>query len=599
MESGYILLTIADFIAVLDANRRLMLVSSDTGRAAVETGKASAASLAAAKESADAWTDYVGNTARKRDALLDLFRTLGYGGMIHQFKDFLITRDDAKAAEVVASVLQVKAALAAYHAAGTDYMEEASLTAFGKLADGYVAALERARQMMQAGNSGEEINRALAADTLDALDRDAVTRLATLEKILNGEQADSGDRVRDAATAIKSKVQDIDATLAAIHGAVVRIDRTVLSTTATVGAISLLTMITLGWFTLFRLGRPLRGLEQAMSDLAAGDLSITVPYVGRGDEIGAMARTVAVFKQSGEDRIRLERLTDEQREAAAAAREAAGREAAALGVSLNEVATSVANSAGQLNGTAQTLLTAADRGLDRCLAVAKASGEATSNVNAVAAAAEQLHHSIAEIGRRVADSSAVSARAAEEARATGETITGLSAAAQKIGDVVRLINDIAAQTNLLALNATIEAARAGEAGRGFAVVASEVKALATQTARATEEIQAQIGNVQAETVQAVRAVNTIIGTIGEASEISTGIAAAVEEQGAATQEIARNVQQAAARTGELDGIVIDVREAAEDTRGQASAVLESADALSGSAVRLRDRVDAFVAKLRG
>jgi methyl-accepting chemotaxis protein len=594
---GYFLifLTIIDFAAVLVSTRTLLQASGETARAAGETRKASVASEAASQETEDAWGDYINHTAKKRDALLNFIRALGYGGMVHEFKDYLITRSEDDAKAVTVAVKDVETALAAYRDAGTDHQEDASLDVIGKLADAYAAALDQARQMMKDGKSTEEINTALK---LDLLDREALVRLGSLQKVLDGEQLDSGDRVNEAVTAIKDKVKEIKGTVTDIDGTVTAIDRTVLATTAMVGAISLLTMLTLGWFTLFRLGRPLRALENMMSALAAGDLSMEVPFVERGDEIGAMARTVAVFKQNSEDRARLASLTEEQRIAAEAARVVAAQEAAALGVALGEVATAVANSAGQLNSTSETLLTVADRGLDRCLAVGQASGEATSNVQAVASAAEELHHSIQEISRRVADASTVSARAADEARSTSGTITGLSAAAQKIGDVVRLINDIATQTNLLALNATIEAARAGDAGLGFAVVASEVKTLATQTARATEEIQAQIGNVQAETKNAVTAMSAIVGTISEVSEITTGIAAAVEQQGAATQEIARNVQAAAARTGELDVIVVDVREAAEDTRDQASQLRGAADELTGSAASLRDRVDAFVAKVR-
>ncbi len=463
---GYflIVLTVVDFAAVLVSTQTLLQASSETARAAGETEKASLESDKASQESEDAWTDYISHTAKKHDALLEFTRALGYGGMIHEFKDFIITRSEDHAKAVGASVQDVKKALAAYHDAGTDHSEDISLDMIGKLADGYAAAIDPAKELMKQGKTPEEISAALK---LDLLDREALVRLASLQKVLDGEELDSGDRVKDAETAIKDKITEIKGKVAEIKRTVTAIDHTVLSTAAMVGAISLLTMFMLGWFTLIRLGRPLRGLETAMGALAAGDLSAEVPYVARGDEIGAMARTVAVFKQNSEERVRLEALTEEQRVAAEAAREVAAREASALGAALNEVATAVANSAGQLNGTSQALLTVADRGLDRCLAVGQASGEATSNVHAVASAAEQLHHSIEEISRRVAEASTVSNRAADEARSTSGTIEGLSAAAQKIGDVVRLINDIASQTNLLALNATIEAAPRRRGGPGF------------------------------------------------------------------------------------------------------------------------------------
>ena len=594
---GYFLifLTVLDFAAVLLSTRTLLNATAETGRAAAETAKAAVENEQASKESEDAWGDYINHTAKKRDALLDIKGAMGYGGMIHEFKDFLITRDDTHAKAMLGSVAQIKAALAKYQAAGTDHEEDTTLEVVGKLADSYAAALDQARQMFKDGKPIAEVNAALVPE---ALEREAQVRLSSLQKVLDGEEGDSGDRVQEAETAITGKVGDIKGKVAAIDATVAAIDRTVLLTTAMVAAISLVTMFMLGWFTLVRLGRPLRGLEGMMSALASGDLATDVPYVGRGDEIGSMARTVAVFKQNAEERARLETLTEEQRKEAEAARIVAAREAAALGTALNDVAEAVASSASQLNGTSEALLDVADRGLERCLAVGQASAEAASNVQTVASAAEELSHSIQEIARRVATATTVSGRAADEARSTSTTITGLSTAAQKIGDVVRLINDIATQTNLLALNATIEAARAGDAGLGFAVVASEVKTLATQTARATEEIQAQIGNVQTETRNAVNAMSTIVGTITEVSEITTGIAAAVEQQGAATQEIARNVQAAAERTGDVDTIVIDVREAAEDTRDQASKLRGAADELTGSAVNLRDRIDAFVAKVK-
>ena len=594
---GYFLifLTVLDFAAVLLSTRTLLDATAETGRAAADTGKAAVENEQASQESEDAWADYVNHTAKKRDALLDINSAMGYGGLIHEFKDFLITRDELHAKAVLGAVGQIKAALAKYQAAGTDHQEDTSLEVIGKLADTYAAALDQARQMFKDGKPIAEVNAAMVPE---ALDREAQVRMSSLQKVLDGEEGDSGDRVQEAEAAIKSKVGEIRSKVAAIDTTVVAIDRTVLATTVMVAAVSLVTMFMLGWFTLIRLGRPLRGLEGMMSALAAGDLLADVPYVGRGDEIGSMARTVAVFKQNAEERARLEALTEEQRKEAEAGRAATAREAAALGAALNDVAEAVAGSASELNGTSEALLDVADRGLERCLAVGQASAEAASNVQTVASAAEQLSHSIQEIARRVASATTVSGRAADEARSTGTTITGLNAAAQKIGDVVRLINDIATQTNLLALNATIEAARAGDAGLGFAVVASEVKTLATQTARATEEIQTQIGNVQTETKNAVNAMSAIVGTITEVSEITTGIAAAVEQQGAATQEIARNVQAAAARTDEVDTIVMDVRDAAEDTRDQASKLRGAADELTGSAVNLRDRVDAFVDKVK-
>jgi methyl-accepting chemotaxis protein len=522
------------------------------------------------------WDDYKNVTAKKADALLQITASFGDGGLSDAYRRYLLNPSDMSANSVRSALAGVKKAMAAYRAtahddSGLSNAEKSAISNGERLAEAYANGLEASKQAAADGKSSEEI--AKAGSVNDMFDN-AVFR--PLHNEVSDELLDEGDRVSDS---------------------VAEIDHTVWRTTIIVGAIALVTMLVLFWFIRFKLGRPLQRLERAMRGLAAGDVAAEIPYLERGDELGAMARTVAIFKTNSEERQRLETLTEEQRQAAEAARAQTAREAAELGSSLNDVATSVAHAASQLDGTAAALLTAADRGLDRCLAVSNASGEATSNVQAVASAADQLSGSIQEITRRVSDASEVSGQAAEQARSTSETIKGLSDAAQKIGDVVRLINDIASQTNLLALNATIEAARAGDAGKGFAVVASEVKSLATQTAKATEEIQAQIGAVQAETQNAVGAIGAIVTTIAQVSEITSSIAAAVEEQGAATQEIARNVQAAASRTGDVDGIVGDVREAAEDTRDQASHLRGAATELTGSAASLRDRVDLFVQKI--
>ncbi|MCC7425871.1 MAG: globin-coupled sensor protein [Alphaproteobacteria bacterium] len=258
----------------------------------------------------------------------------------------------------------------------------------------------------------------------------------------------------------------------------------------------------------------------------------------------------------------------------------------------------VTDSSGALRGSAASMSGAAEETGRRAGTMAAAVQQASANVQSVATAAEQLAASINEISRQVAQSAGIATQAVSEAEGTNAKVEGLAAAAQKIGDVVRLINDIAGQTNLLALNATIEAARAGEAGKGFAVVASEVKNLATQTAKATDEIASQINAMQAATVSSVSAIAGIGRIIAEIHQISTAIAAAVEQQGAATKEIARNVQEAARGTEEVGGIVAGVATAAEESRVTAGAVLASADDLSRQTVALRGQVDRFLATAR-
>jgi methyl-accepting chemotaxis protein len=266
--------------------------------------------------------------------------------------------------------------------------------------------------------------------------------------------------------------------------------------------------------------------------------------------------------------------------------------------SVGRVARSVGDGASGMKVTAEAMSDIASDTGKRASAVAAATEQASANVQTVAASAEELAASVQEISRQVAESARIASQAAGEAQATDQTVAGLSAAAMRIGDVVRLIGDIAGQTNLLALNATIEAARAGEAGKGFAVVASEVKNLAGQTAKATEEIGAQIGAMQQATDQAVAAIRGIAATISRMNEIAAGIAAAVEQQGAATHEIARSVQQAAAGTNEVSSNIGAVSSSVEQAGDQAAQVLSSANALTDEAAKLTEEVERFLAAIR-
>jgi methyl-accepting chemotaxis protein len=265
---------------------------------------------------------------------------------------------------------------------------------------------------------------------------------------------------------------------------------------------------------------------------------------------------------------------------------------------INTVLATVSGSAKGLKEAADALAANAEESTRQSSAVAAGSEEASANVQAVASATEQLTSSVREIGRQVAESTRISSKAVDQAHQSGTSIDNLAESAQKIGAVVELINSIAAQTNLLALNATIEAARAGEAGRGFAVVASEVKALAEQTARATEEIGQQVLAIQAATRQSVSAIGAIGTTIGSVNEIATTIAAAIEQQGMATAEIARNIQEAAHGTREVSGNISGVSEAAGETRETAMQLLSSAGQLSVQAETMRASVEDFFAAIR-
>ena len=345
--------------------------------------------------------------------------------------------------------------------------------------------------------------------------------------------------------------------------------------------------------------RPLQRLAGAMRKIASGDLATDVPDRKRRDELGGMADAVQVFKDS---MIRTEALTAERETAklaAAAAQKAAlANTADAFEAEMGQVVAMLSSGATELQATAQSMATTATRTNDQASSVAASAEEASAGVQMVAAAAEQLTASIHEISRQVAQSAAITTRAVADARRTDAIVQALAKGAQKIGDVVSLITSIAAQTNLLALNATIEAARAGDAGKGFAVVASEVKNLATQTVKATEEIGAQIAQIQGATTEAVQAITAIGATIDEVSQIADSIAIAVEQQGSATAEIARNVQQTAASTQDVTANIAGVSQAANDTGGAANEVLHAAQDLSRQAEQLTSQISNFVDGIR-
>jgi methyl-accepting chemotaxis protein len=347
-----------------------------------------------------------------------------------------------------------------------------------------------------------------------------------------------------------------------------------------------------------RVSAPVLALTEAMRRLAERDYGIDLVGADRRDEIGEMTRMVAVFK---ENMIEGDRLAEEK---AAEQARMARRQIAVEGLirrfesTVTDSLQTLTQASNQLDGTAQSMSTTADQGRAKAAEVANVSERASGNVQMVAAATEQLSASIGEISRQVTESSTIANAAATEAEKTNQQVQALSDAAQRIGDVVALISGIASQTNLLALNATIEAARAGEAGRGFAVVASEVKALASQTAKATEEISAQVAGIQGATRSSVDAIGGISSTIQRVNQIASAIAAAVEQQGAATREIARNVQQASEGTHEVSRHISGVSAATAETGKAAGEVLDSAKALTGLSNDLRRDVDRFIGDLR-
>jgi methyl-accepting chemotaxis protein len=355
----------------------------------------------------------------------------------------------------------------------------------------------------------------------------------------------------------------------------------------------------IAWFIGRGISGPLNRLRGRMEALANGELNGEIPGAGRGDEIGKMAATVQIFKDNALRMRELEKAEADTRERAAAERRAAMESLAGdFERSVNGIVRSVSTAAAGMQSTAQSMTATASDASARAANVSAASQSASGNVGTVAAAAEELSSSVSEISRQVGRSSDIASQAVSDAERTNATVQVLSTGAEKIGEVVKLIHSIAAQTNLLALNATIEAARAGESGRGFAVVASEVKALANQTAKATEEISSQVEAMQQSTSDAVAAISGISRTIAQMSEITTSIATSIEQQGDATREIARNIQSVAAGSSEISAHIGGVTTAATATGKAASEVLENARELDKQSGMLRSAVDGFLAKVR-
>jgi methyl-accepting chemotaxis protein len=479
---------------------------------------------------------------------------------------FLATSDPKGPATFTTNIDKAHAAIAEFEKAAGDAKLTAALAPVKAALDGYATAFAN----LSAG----------------MLETDKLFETEMRPRLL------AGDKVNDQA---KASLQ------ADLQSAKTTTDGLITSTTLTQeGMVAVL--LVLGVILALVVGRsianPVVEMTGAMRKLAAGDKSTEIPARDARDEIGEMAKAVDVFK---ENMIVADRLATEQR----AEQERKEQRQVVVDKSIGSFDNSVrglldmlASASTELQSTAQSMSATAEETSRQSTAVAAASEQASANVQTIAAATEQLSASVTEIAGQVTKSSSIAAKAVADADRSNATIATLDQAAQRIGDVVKLITDIASQTNLLALNATIEAARAGDAGKGFAVVASEVKSLAGQTAKATDEISAQIDAIQQATRQAVEAIRGVGTTIGQMNEISTAIAAAMEEQGTTTQEITRNAQQAARGTQDVSSSIVNVTQAAGETGAASSQVLGSASELGRQAETLRAQVANFLGEIR-
>jgi methyl-accepting chemotaxis protein len=347
-----------------------------------------------------------------------------------------------------------------------------------------------------------------------------------------------------------------------------------------------------------RVSRPIRMLTELIGRLAEQDYGVEIPPAARHDEVGRMTEALIILRENGRRAKAEERARSREQEERVQRAGQIDSRCRSFDGQVGTTLASVEQAVAKLLHSAKAMTETAGHSSQTAVSVSSAATEASTSVNIVAAATEELSSSVTEIGRQMSQSTRISSEAIEKAAQTDQSIAGLATASQKIGEIIALINGIASQTNLLALNATIEAARAGDAGRGFAVVASEVKALATQTGRATEEIAEQVANIQKMTQEAVGGVRSMTHVIREMGNITTGIAAAIEEQGTATTEIARNVNEVAQATNTITALMTDVSRAVADARNVADEVRSAAEIMSEQSIGLKGEVAGFLDGIR-
>lgn len=521
----------------------------------------------------DTWREYDTVEAEKAEHLNQISKALGFGGMIHHFKDYTIFQDRRNVVRVFGDIRKARVAIIAYRDLGVNAAEDAALNDLWGVIDEYETATGVAEAFARFVSSAKEIH-----TDIDIDDGPAKQALETLSEQLLAAR-------REAAESVYGSVRLL--TGVSTYGAIA------------LGTVQAIFVIFVAWVTIGWIARPVNRLTLSMNALAKGDKSVEIPLTSRRDELGEMAQAVEVFKENA---LKVDRLQAEQEESrkrtAAERRRAMDALAKQLEQSVGNVIEAVSGAATQMQTDARSMSQAMETTAEQATNVAGITEEASTNVQTVAAATEELSASVAEIARQVGTAAQMAGHGADVARQTDETVRQLESAAEKISAVVGIIEQIAAETHMLALNATIESARAGEAGKGFAVVANEVKQLATQTTKATSEISEQVQAVQGAARQAVAAIEEIGQSITEVSDIANAISAGVSEQESATHEIARNVAQAATGTDNVATNISIVSEAANANLSTANQVQLAAEELSRQADSLRSEVETFLAGIR-
>lgn len=507
----------------------------------------------------------------------------------------------AQASAIGAAMVDAETGIRGYLISGADNF----LEPYRNSGKAFRSALDEAKRLTADNPSQqkrlEQIDRVASEWRRDVAEREIALMRAqqTVTDARNIEAGAAGKKYMDDIRALVREVIDAEASLLSVRAAASAAATSSSYTMIIVGGIAML-LVAIASLMLLNAAvtRGIMAMTAAMGRLAQNDMTIDIPFSDRLDEVGAMATAVQVFKDNAIRVAKLEQKEAEDRQAEQRKTETMKLAVASFEEAVGEIVQTVSSASTQLEASARNLNLTAARSQELTTRVSSTSQDCSSNVQSVASATEELSSSVNEISRQVQESARMANDAVNQARQTNDRVAELSKAAGRINDVVELISSIAGQTNLLALNATIEAARAGEAGRGFAVVASEVKALAEQTSKATGEIGQQITGIQEATQQSVGAIKEISSTIEKLSEISSAIAAAVEEQGAATQDISRNVQQAANGTQEVSANISDVQRGASETGTASSQVLSAAQTLASDSNRLKTEVSKFLNTVR-